>query len=201
MARLSNSKNSAAKRGTTPAKASDKRKAQVVSLAAEKKKRASAADDLAEMLRRASEADDEGADTDVDTSDDGELTVDDDAEFSNDENATDENEDDMPSENTRKPNRNAKPARGGKNPKAETAKPKGKPAPEKATTKKGKPENLVVEFVRSRETKNKWQYVETVDGEAVENPFKDGMIGSIYISKDALDGKAAPKSITITVEF
>lgn len=60
---------------------------------------------------------------------------------------------------------------------------------------------VVVKAKRVKETKGAYQYSEVDDdGEVVEN-FADTKIGSIYLRKDALDGKKGPKEIKIIVKW
>lgn len=60
---------------------------------------------------------------------------------------------------------------------------------------------ISVQMKRVKETKGAYQYSEIDDDGNVIEDFREVKIGSIYIRKDALDGKKGPKEITVIAKW
>lgn len=60
---------------------------------------------------------------------------------------------------------------------------------------------ISVQMKRVKETKGAYQYSEMDDDGNVIEDFREVKIGSIYVRKDALDGKKGPKEITVIAKW
>ena len=60
---------------------------------------------------------------------------------------------------------------------------------------------IAVQMLRIKETKGAYQYSEIDDDGNVIEDFREVKIGSIYVRKDALDGKKGPKEITVIAKW
>jgi len=60
---------------------------------------------------------------------------------------------------------------------------------------------ISVQMKRVKETKGAYQYSEIDDDGNVIEDFREVKIGSIYVRKDALDGKKGPKEITVIAKW
>lgn len=60
---------------------------------------------------------------------------------------------------------------------------------------------ISVQMKRVKETKGAYQYSEIDDDGNVVEDFREVKIGSIYVRKDALDGKKGPKEITVIAKW
>ncbi|HEX3624294.1 MAG TPA: hypothetical protein VH280_02605 [Verrucomicrobiae bacterium] len=78
-----------------------------------------------------------------------------------------------------------------------TARRENNSKPERSSKKRDL--NISVTMELHEETKNKVHYLELDDnGDKVENPFRDGVLGHIYLPKSET-GTNPPKQITVTV--